>query len=100
MDRQKFSVAGSKAALDSDAKLSAVGVPDGGEVLVKDLGPQIGWKTVFLIEYVSMPSCLTHSYPVAAQLPRLTRYRKGWTLVHPPSILSPAKIILRPRCAT
>ena len=52
VDRQKLSVAGSKAALDSDAKLSAVGVQDGGEVLVKDLGPQIAWRTVFLIEYV------------------------------------------------
>ncbi|KZP09024.1 hypothetical protein FIBSPDRAFT_931053 [Athelia psychrophila] len=51
VDRQKLSVAGSKAALESDVKLSAVGVKDGGEVLVKDLGPQIGWKTVFLIEY-------------------------------------------------
>ncbi|KZP22662.1 hypothetical protein FIBSPDRAFT_931046 [Athelia psychrophila] len=33
-------------ALESDVKLSAVDV----EGLVKDLGPQIGWKTVFLIE--------------------------------------------------
>ncbi|KAF7977044.1 hypothetical protein HWV62_4812 [Athelia sp. TMB] len=51
VERQKLSVTGSKAALDSDAKLSTVGVQDGGEVLVKDLGPQIAWRTVFLIEY-------------------------------------------------
>lgn len=26
---------------------------EGAELQIKDLGPQISWKTVFLIEYVS-----------------------------------------------
>lgn len=51
-DRQKLSVKGSKSNLASDTKLAEVGVTDGGELIVKDLGPQISWRTVFLIEYV------------------------------------------------
>ncbi|KIM84893.1 hypothetical protein PILCRDRAFT_817709 [Piloderma croceum F 1598] len=49
--RQKLSLKGSKASLASDATLKDVGVEDGGELCVKDLGPQISWKTVFMIEY-------------------------------------------------
>ncbi|KZP09003.1 hypothetical protein FIBSPDRAFT_839691, partial [Athelia psychrophila] len=45
--RQNLAVAGSTAALESDVKLSTAGV----EGLIKDLGPQIVWKTAFLIEY-------------------------------------------------
>lgn len=30
----------------------AAGVAEGGELVVKDLGPQISWTTVFVIEYV------------------------------------------------
>ncbi|KFH46753.1 putative enoyl reductase-like protein [Hapsidospora chrysogenum ATCC 11550] len=36
-----------------------------GEVLVKDLGPQIGWKTVFIIEYLG--PILIHAAVVAAR---------------------------------
>jgi len=38
--------------LDDDSKeLSSFGLRDGDRVIVKDLGPQIGYRTVFLLEY-------------------------------------------------
>lgn len=39
-----------KQVKDSDT-VKALGIQNGGKLYVKDLGPQIGWKTVFLAEY-------------------------------------------------
>lgn len=36
----------------NDTPLSQMGVSDGSELLFKDFGPQIGYRTVFLIEYL------------------------------------------------
>ena len=52
MSRQKLSLKGDKKALPDDATLASVGITDGGELVVKDLGPQISWRTVFMVEYV------------------------------------------------
>ncbi|KAG6336375.1 hypothetical protein ID866_2732 [Astraeus odoratus] len=49
--RQKVTLKDSRNALQREDKLADAGVPDGGELLVKDLGHQISWKTVFLVEY-------------------------------------------------
>lgn len=39
-----------KTLKDSDT-LDALNLRNGSKLYVKDLGPQIGWKTVFLAEY-------------------------------------------------
>lgn len=56
VDRQRFylpAVGPSKpVALGDRSSLAAAGVADGGTVVFKDLGPQISWKMVFVLEYL------------------------------------------------
>ena len=42
-------------SLKDDATLESLGVEDGGALYFKDLGPQIGWKTVGLHECYDIP---------------------------------------------
>lgn len=42
-----------EVALNNDDKLlESYGIQDGSDIILKDLGPQIGWKAVFLLEYL------------------------------------------------
>lgn len=47
---------GDKKALADEVTLQAAGISEAGELSVKDLGPQISWRTVFLVEYVGLYS--------------------------------------------
>lgn len=53
VSRQKLTLKGERKALDDDALLKDIGVSDGDELFVKDLGAQISWRAVFFVEYVS-----------------------------------------------
>ncbi|BGP17382.1 hypothetical protein JCM10213_002865 [Rhodosporidiobolus nylandii] len=49
--RQRLTTQDKKVLDDEDKPLSDFGVKEGDSVEIKDLGPQIAWKTVFLTEY-------------------------------------------------
>jgi len=67
--RQKISLKTENAGLKDEKKLKDVlgGKVEGDELHVKDLGPQVSWKTVFLVEYGG--PLLIH--PLFYHLPRL-----------------------------
>ncbi|THG99886.1 hypothetical protein EW145_g7175 [Phellinidium pouzarii] len=66
--RQKLSLRGDKKALLDEDSLAKVGVtPDEGELTVKDLGRQISWRTVFIVEYAG-PLVI---HPLFYYLPKL-----------------------------
>lgn len=50
-DRQSFRPEPTGKSLKDDQLLSSVNVDQTGKIYFKDLGPQIGWATVFLAEY-------------------------------------------------
>lgn len=50
-DRQALRLEPRGKILKDDESLQILGLKNGSKLYVKDLGPQIGWKTVFLAEY-------------------------------------------------
>lgn len=90
--RQKLSIKGSKSALPSEAKLVDVGIKDGGELCVKDMGPQISWRTVFLIEYVRCYYIYAFAITVVMLI---LRAMEGRTVVYTPTYISFPQALLR-----
>lgn len=50
IERQRLTTE-DKKVLDGDKSLKEQGILDQSTIYFKDLGPQIGWRTVFMIEY-------------------------------------------------
>jgi len=50
-DRQSIRLDPKGKTLKDDETMQSLGLKSGGKLYVKDLGPQIGWITVFLAEY-------------------------------------------------
>lgn len=51
VERYRFSTDQNKPLGSDELTLKSFGVEDGATLVFRDLGPQIAWKTVFLIEY-------------------------------------------------
>lgn len=56
IERQKMTLKGEAKPLNNDSILTTAGIRDGGELVLKDLGPQVSWRTVFIVEYVRFSS--------------------------------------------
>lgn len=50
-DRQSLRLEAKGKTLKDTDTLKSLNISNGSKLYVKDLGPQIGWKTVFLAEY-------------------------------------------------
>ncbi|KAI9513017.1 3-oxo-5-alpha-steroid 4-dehydrogenase-domain-containing protein, partial [Russula earlei] len=67
VERQRLSLKGEASALDDDTILATAGLREDGELVIKDLGSQVGWRTVFLTEYAG-PLII---HPIVFHLPNL-----------------------------
>lgn len=50
-ERQRLTTENKSPLLADEQRLTELGVHSGDTLYVKDLGPQISWRTVFLVEY-------------------------------------------------
>jgi hypothetical protein len=91
VERQKLTLKGGSKALEDDAILAAAGVLDGSEMVVKDLGPQVSWRTVFMTEYVCSFSCVPNLIVGC----RDQKNKLGWSARHSSYILLSSQSVVR-----
>ncbi|TKR65492.1 hypothetical protein L596_025888 [Steinernema carpocapsae] len=51
IERQSLRLEPKGKSLKDEQKISELNMPTNGQIYLRDLGPQIAWKTVFLVEY-------------------------------------------------
>eukprot|EP01100_Stratorugosa_tubuloviscum_P010466 TRINITY_DN449_c1_g1_i1.p1 TRINITY_DN449_c1_g1~~TRINITY_DN449_c1_g1_i1.p1 ORF type:complete len:295 (-),score=107.96 TRINITY_DN449_c1_g1_i1:75-959(-) len=51
-NRQRFLIRGETRKSVGEGLLTASGLKDGDTIIFRDLGPQISWRTVFIVEYL------------------------------------------------
>ncbi|KAF4522213.1 hypothetical protein B566_EDAN007364 [Ephemera danica] len=59
-ERQSFRLEAKGKSLNDNDTIGSLKLKGGAKIYLKDLGPQIGWKTVFLVEYAA--GCWTLHY--------------------------------------
>lgn len=62
VERQSFRLEPNGRAVKEEDTLEGLNVKDGSKLYYKDLGPQIGWKTVYIIEYTCPLLCYIVTY--------------------------------------
>lgn len=62
VERQSFRLEPNGRAVKEEDSLEVLNVKDGDRLYYKDLGPQIRWKTVYVIEYTSPLICYMLTY--------------------------------------
>ncbi|ESL08100.1 3-oxo-5-alpha-steroid 4-dehydrogenase [Trypanosoma rangeli SC58] len=87
VNRKSFKVAGSSGGAENGMPqlvmlvdkrpLKEQGVNEGGEVIYKDLGPQVGYRTVFLVEYAG-PLAIMLGYTLRPSFIYGTNITKGF----------------------
>ena len=90
LNRVRFVIEGSNQALAPNEKaLSSFGISSDSTIIFKDLGPQISWKTVFIVEYL-FPTIV---FPVLWLLVRKFPSSFLTRLIYPTEIANPSTLV-------
>jgi hypothetical protein len=80
---------GKSRAPKDEETLTQAGLENGGSLYLKDLGPQVSWTTVFVIEYVRVNSFLSWIYHLNSLMILITRRLALSLSIFSSTIISP-----------
>lgn len=85
--RQRLTTETNSVLADGDKSLGSYGVKEEDTLYLKDLGRQISWRNVFVIEYVRGPLRSRRSATVVGELTTRLLLSPARTARHPPDVL-------------